>query len=130
MARTNKLKGCYRRVLIFLLVSAMIILAAGIFVYQRFGGVEGARYWMAERALNKVEEHLLQNRPDGVSEAQIRSQFEKVRRTNGDRRTDLIQLYRVLKAYQTQFQRTKPSTPEVEAFLSALESTIIPEDNE
>jgi hypothetical protein len=128
MARTDRLKGCYRRVIGFLLVVALIILAAGIFVYMRLGGVEGARYWMAERALNKVEEHLLKNRPDGVSETEVRSQFQSVRLANADRRTNLIRLYRALKAYQNKFHGTKPSTGETIEFLSNLESAISPED--
>ena len=124
MARTDKLKGCYRRVLGFLLIVGLLILAAGIFVYMRLGGVEGARYWMAGRALNKVEEHLLKNRPDGVSQAEVRSQFESVRAANAERRANLISLYRALKAYQDTFQSTKPSTGETIQFLGNLESAI------
>ena len=130
MARTDKLKGCYRRVLGFLLIVGLIILAAGIFVSMRLGGVEGARYWMANRALNKVEEHVLKHRPDGVSEAEVRAQFERVRTANADRRTNLIGLYRALKAYQEQFQRTKPSTGETVEFLNNLESAIAPTEKE
>lgn len=126
MARTDKLKGCYRRVLGFLLIVGLIILAAGIFFYMRLGGVEGARYWMADRALNKVEEHVLKHRPDGVAEAEVRSQFERVRTANADRRTNLIGLYRALKAYQEKFQPTKPSTGETVEFLNNLESAILP----
>lgn len=130
MARTDKLKGCYRRVLGFLLIVGLIILAAGIFVSMRLGGVEGARYWMADRALNKVEEHVLKHRPDGVSEAEVRSQFERVRTANAERRTNLIGLYRALKAYQEQFQRAKPSTGETVEFLNNLESAIAPTEKE
>ncbi len=130
MARTDKLKGCYRRVLGFLLIFGLLILAAGIFVYMRLGGVEGARYWMAGRALDKVEEHLLKNRPDGVSEAEVRSQFERVRDANADRRANLVRLYRALKAYQEKFQRTKPSTGETIEFLGNLESAIAPTEKD
>ena len=128
MARTDRLKGCYRRVLSFLLLVALIVVATGIFVYMQFGGVEGARYWMAERALNRVEEHLLKNRPDGVSETEVRSQFQSVRTANTDRRTNLIRLYWALKAYQKKFQNTKPSTGEAIEFLSNLESAILSEE--
>ena len=77
-------KGCYRRVATTGLVVAIIIAAVGILLYQRLGGTEGARYWMAERALNAVEAHLLmkapdgnwRRKPDGVSAEEIRSQFD------------------------------------------------------
>ena len=52
-------KGCYRRVVTTGLVVAIIVAAVGVLLYQRLGGPEGARYWMAERALNAVEAHLL-----------------------------------------------------------------------
>lgn len=130
MARKDKLKGCYRRVLGFLLIVGFIILAAGIFVSMRLGGVEGARYWMANRALNKIEEHVLKQRPDGVAESEVRSQFESVRTANAERRTNLIGLYRALKAYQTKFQSTKPSTGEIVEFLSNLESAILPAEKD
>lgn len=130
MARTDKLKGCYRRVLGFLLIVGLLILAAGIFFYMRLGGVEGARYWMAGRALDKVEEHLLKHRPDGVSEAEVRSQFESVRDANAERRANLVRLYRALKAYQQKFQATKPSTGETIEFLGNLESAIAPTEKD
>ena len=130
MARTDKLKGCYRRVLGFLLIVGLLILAAGIFFYMRLGGVEGTRYWMAGRALDKVEEHLLKRRPDGVSEAEVRSQFERVRDANADRRAHLGRLYRALKAYQQKFHATKPSTGETIEFLGNLESAIAPTEKD
>ncbi len=125
MAQTNKLKGCYRRIAIFLTIVAVIILVVGLVVYQLVGGIEGLRYWMAGYALNRVEAQLLQDRPDGVSETDIESQFETVREANKEHRTDLIQLYQVLRAYQTQFQKKQPSTGEVFEFLTKLESAIL-----
>jgi hypothetical protein len=130
MAQTKKLRGCYRRVLIFLLVIATMILAVGGFTYRRVGGFEGARYWMAGRALNNVEKQVLRNRPDGVSEADVHSQFQKVREANADRRTDLIRLYQAMRAYQTKFQKTKPSTGEVVEFLMQLEAAVSSEGSE
>ncbi len=80
---------------------------------------------MAGYALNRVEAQLLQDRPDGVSETDIESQFETVREANKEHRTDLIQLYQVFRAYQTRFQKTQPSTGEVVEFLTKLESAIL-----
>ena len=123
----KKLSGCYRRVLIFLLAVVGICLIAGGIVYRRVGGVEGTRYWMAERALNGVEKHLKksENRPDGISEQQIVTVFAEVREANRSRRTNLTALYDVLKSYQTEFYTKKPATPEVEAFLERLRQTIL-----
>lgn len=127
MASTNKkLSGCYRRVLTFLLVIVAASLIAGGVIYRRVGGTEGARYWMAERALNGVEKHLKsKNRPDGISEDQVIAVFSNVREAAKQRKANLTSLYRVLKSYQTEFHTTKPSTPEVQAFLIELERTIL-----
>jgi hypothetical protein len=127
MASINrKLSGCYRRVFIFLLVIVAISLIAGGLVYQHFGGTEGIHYWMAKRALNGVEKHLKsKNRPDGISEEQVVAVFAEVREANRNRRTNLIELYDVLKSYQTAFYTKKPSTPEIETFLEKLRQTIL-----
>ena len=122
----KKLSGCYRRVLIFLLAVVGVGLIAGIVVYHRVGGVEGTRYWMAERALNGIEKHLTsKNRPDGISEEQVVTVFASVRQANRNRRTNLPELYDLLKLYQTEFYTKKPSTPEIETFLEKLGQTIL-----
>ena len=127
MAEFKKLQGCYRRVLLFLFAIAVILLAAGFIFYQQVGGIEGSRYWMAGRALGKVEEHLLKNRPDGVSKTDVESQFEKVRNATTEWRVDLVELHRTLKDYQDRFQNTKPSTPETVRFLMNLEVAVLTE---
>ncbi|RKU06493.1 hypothetical protein C6502_19840 [Candidatus Poribacteria bacterium] len=126
-------KGCYRRVVTTGLVVAIIIAAVGALLYQRLGGPEGARYWMAERALNAIEAHLLMKapdgswlrKPDGVSVEEIGSQFERVREATTDRRTDLMRLNQILKEYQSKFQNAPPATSEVLQFLNAIEGTIV-----
>ena len=127
MASLNKkLSGCYRRVLIFLLAVVGICLIAGGVVYHQVGGTDGTRYWMADRALNGVEKHLKsKNRPDGISEEQVVAVFAEVREANRNRRTNLIELYDVLKSYQTAFYTKKPSTPEIETFLEKLRQAIL-----
>lgn len=127
MASTNKkLSGCYRRVLTFLLAVVAVSLIAGGVIYRRVGGAEGARYWMAERALSGVEKHLKsKNRPDGISEDQVIAVFSNVRDAIQQRKVNLTSLYRVLKSYQTEFHTTKPSTPEIQAFLIELERAIL-----
>lgn len=127
MAEFKKLQGCYGRVLLFLFAIAVILLVAGFIFYQQVGGIEGSRYWMAGRALGKVQEHLLKNRPDGVSKVDVESQFEMVRSANTEWRVDLVELHRVLKDYQDRFQNSKPSTPETVQFLMNLETAVLPE---
>ncbi|MDE0297699.1 MAG: hypothetical protein OXN17_03645 [Candidatus Poribacteria bacterium] len=127
MAKFKKFQGCYRRLLLFLFAIAVILLAAAFIFYQQVGGIEGSRYWMAGRALGKVQEHLLKNRPDGVSKTDVESQFETVRRANTEWRVDLVELHRVLKDYQHRFQNSKPSTPETVQFLINLEAAVLPE---
>ena len=127
MANTNnKLSGCYRRVLTFLLAVVAVSLIAGGVIYRRVGGPEGGRYWMAERALNGAEKHLKsKNRPDGISEDQVIAVFRSVREAIQQRKVNLTSLYKVLKSYQTEFHNTKPSTPEAQTFLIELEKTIL-----
>ncbi len=126
MASINrKLSGCYRRVLIFLIGVVALGLAVGGFAYYRLGGLEGMRHWMAGRALNSTETHLLTNRPDGISEEQIVREFQRVRTAISKRQADLPQLYETLSAYQTSFHKIKPSTPEIERFLAFLVQTIL-----
>ena len=128
MAEFKKLKGCYRRVLLFLFVLAVILLAACFIFYQQVGGIEGARYWMAGRALGNVEEHLLKNRPDGISKSDVESLFETVRNATSEWGVNLVDLHRVLKDYQNRFQNTKPSTPETIEFLTNLEAAVLSEN--
>ncbi len=126
-------KGCYRRIVTTGLVIAIIVAAASILLYQRLGGPEGARHWMAERALNAVEAHLLTQtpdgnwlrKPDGIPAEEIRFQFNRVREATAAHRTDLIQLNHILREYQSKFQKTQPATSEVINFLNAIESTIL-----
>ena len=123
------LQGCYRRILLFLFAIAVILLAACFIFYQQVGGIEGSRFWMAGRALGEVEEHLLKNRPDGISKTDVERRFEKVQNATSEWRVDLVELHRVLKDYQDRFQNTKPSTPETVHFLTILEATVPPEDS-
>ena len=126
-------KGCYRRLATTGLAVVIIVAVVGVLLYQRLGGPEGARYWMAERALNAIEAHLLMKapdgnwlrKPDGVSAEDVQSQFERVREATADRGTDLIQLNQILREYQSKFQNTRPATSEVIQFLNAIEGTIV-----
>ena len=131
----QKVSGCYRRILLFLIAILIIGIGIGIFVYNQVGGTEGFRYWTAARALNGTEKLVLANRPDGVSQEEVEEQFQDVLDAIKSRQIDLISLYELLKSYQTKFHISglskvdiKPSTPEIEEFLTQLEDTIIREE--
>ncbi len=128
----QKISGCYRRVLIFLFLILIVSIGIGLFVYNRVGGVEGMRYWVAVRALNGTEKLLITNRPDGVPQETVVEQFKDVRNAIHNRQIDLKLLYDLLNSYQTKFhnaglstEKIEPSTPEVETFLIKLRETIV-----
>lgn len=131
----QKISGCYRRVLIFLILILIVSIGIGLFVYNRVGGAEGMRYWVAVRALNGTEKLLITNRPDGVPQETVTEQFQSVRDAIHNRQIDLKLLYDLLNSYQTKFhnaglstEKIEPSTPEVEEFLINLRATIISDE--
>lgn len=131
----QKISGCYRRVLIFLISILLLGIGTGAFLYNRVGGNEGLQYWMAGRALNNTEKFIQGNRPDGIPQDTIESQFLLVRNAIDSRQINLTRLYEVLNTYQQKFQsiglsaeKTNPSTPEVQEFLSNLQMSILDED--
>lgn len=130
----QKISGCYRRVLVFLFVGILVCAGLGLLAYNYVGGAEGLRYWTAMRALNGTKKHLLAHRPDGIPQETITGQFEAAKEAIQNRKIDLDALYTLIRAYQEQFYipglsvKIKPSTPEVEAFLSQLSLTIIPDE--
>lgn len=131
----QKISGCYRRVLIFIFSILIVSVGIGLFVYNRVGGAEGMKYWMATRAVNGTEKLLITNRPDGISQETIETQFQSIRDAIDNRQIDLISLYDVLNLYQDKFhtpglsvEKIKPSTPEVEEFLTRLRETTILEE--
>ena len=129
MAKKNKFLGCYRRVLIFLLVVVAIILVPSGYIYQRSGGSNGLRYWMAGHTINGVEGHFLNNHPDSLSVDQIRNQFDLIREANSQREIDLKQLYQILDSYQRRFQNTKPSIDQANQFMRDLGLTVFSDES-
>ena len=124
---SKKLSGCYRRVLTFLFVILGVSLIAVGVVYYLVGGLDGAHYWMAERALNGIEKHLKaeDQRPDGIPEEQLVENFQRVRNAIQRRQVNLTLLYDVLTSYQTEFNEKKPSTPEIQEFFGKLIGTVL-----
>ena len=102
------------------------MIAVGV-VYYLVGGLDGAHYWMAERALNSIEKHLKaeDQRPDGIPEEQLVENFQRVRDAIQKRQVNLTLLYNVLTSYQTEFNEKKPSTPEIQEFFGKLMGTVL-----
>lgn len=133
----QKISGCYRRVLLFLIIILIVGIGAGAIVYNVIGGTEGLRYWMASRAVAGTEKLVSGNRPDGIAKVTVEQQFAEVYEAIDKRLIDLKALYDLLKSYQETFNKpgltpkeNKPSTGEVEEFLQNLEGTILSSDND
>ena len=131
----QKISGCYRRVLVFLLLTLIVLVGVGAILYYQVGGTEGLRYWTAGRALNGTERILLKNRPDGIPQEDVEAQFETVRDAIRNRQIELKLLYDVLNSYQEKFhnpglstETVKPSTPEVREFLTNLALSVISDE--
>ena len=79
-------------------------------------------------ALDLLEAHALGQRPDGVAESEVQETFAQARVAVTNQRVDLDTLYRVLRDYEERFKgtKTKPSTGEMQKFLTDLEQTVLP----
>lgn len=131
----QKISGCYRRVLLFLIIILILGVAAGAIAYYTIGGTEGLRYWMAARAVKGTEKMIIGNRPDGIPKENVQTKFQDVYNAIDKRQIDLKALYDLLQSYQERFNNpslkpieNKPSTPEVEEFLTDLSGTIFSEE--
>lgn len=94
----------------------------------RLGGLEGfQREVLIKGALNGVEAHLLDHRPDGVSESEIRDAFTRLRIATDKRLLDKNAFYQTLKNYEITYKQLnkRPSDGEVRDFLRALDRCIL-----
>jgi len=102
--------------------------AATGWIAWRLGGVEGfQREVLVKGALAGVEQHLLNQRPDGVAESEIRDAFDRLRNATDARRLDKNAFYWTLKNYESAFKgpNKRPSDGEVRDFLRALDKCIL-----
>ncbi len=118
-------RGCLPVVLIGLL----LVGGAFAFVSWRAGGPSKiVDEILVNGALDLLEAHALGQRPDGVAESEVQETFAQARVAVTDQRVDLDTLYRVLRDYEERFKgtKTKPSTGEMQKFLTDLEQTVLP----
>jgi hypothetical protein len=118
-------RGCMPVVLITLL----LVGGAFAFVAWRAGGPSQIQnVYLVNAALNLLETHALDQRPDGVAESEVQATFAGARAAVTDRRVDLAGLYVVLRSYEERFKGTgtKPSNGEMQQFLSELDATVLP----
>jgi hypothetical protein len=110
----------------------LVVFAAALgWISWRLGGVEGfQREVLVKGAITGVEQHLLNQRPDGVSESEIRAAFGKLHAAADDRRLDKNAFYQTLKNYETSFKgpNKRPSDGEVRDFLTALDKCALPSE--
>ena len=126
MRQSDRFLSYYRRLFTFLAIG-LLVLALGLMIaYRQLGGIEGARYWIAGKALDAIEAHALDNRPDDISEDQVKAHFQVVRQANKERESDLAKLYLILRYYQANYWQTKPSNTQARQFLAELMTAINP----
>ncbi len=118
-------RGCLPVVLVALLLAG----GAFAFVAWRAGGPsEIVNEFLVTGTLNLLETHALGQRPDGVAESEVQATFAAVRAGVTDDRVDMDALYTTLRSYEERFKGTgtKPSTGEMQGFLSDLDATVLP----
>lgn len=121
-------RGCLPVVLIGLLM----IGGAFAFVAWRAGGVSQIESeLLVNGSLKLLERHALDQRPDGISETELRDTFAGARDAVTGGRADLDRLYSVLRDYEERFKgtKTKPSTGEMREFLTNLDGSVLPLPN-
>jgi hypothetical protein len=121
-------RGCLPVVLIGLLMVG----GAFAFVAWRAGGVSKIESeLLVNGSLKLLEGHALAQRPDGISETELRDTFAGARDAVTDGRADLDRLYSVLRDYEERFKgtKTKPSTGEMREFLTNLDGSLLPLPN-
>ena len=121
-------RGCLPVVLI-----GLLMVGGGFaFVAWRAGGVRAIQSeFVVNGALNLLETHALEQRPDGISETELRETFARTRDAVTDARVNLDRLYTVLRDYEERFKgtKTKPSTGEMREFLTNLDGAVLPLPN-
>ncbi len=118
--------GCLKRFLVTLLSVSLIVAVIGFAVYQRIGGSPGVKRRLANMALSGTQKRMLEYRPDGISEQEIRDTISAVRKANDHpEAVDLLALYRILDEYNRRFRGSKPSTNEMLSYLQQLRETIL-----
>ncbi|GIX07268.1 MAG: hypothetical protein KatS3mg115_1671 [Candidatus Poribacteria bacterium] len=114
-----------------LVVGLALMIGLGAFFWWRWGGLAGIqKEFLVRRTLRSVQELMLKQRPDGVTEAEIERLYTDLNRALTDDRVDLERLYVVLKDYLQRYHGTgkRPSTVEMQATLEAMRGTILPQE--
>jgi len=121
-------RGCVPVVLIAL----VLVGGAFGFVVWRAGGVSKIQNeFVVNGALNLLQTHALNQRPDGIAEAELRDTFERARAAVSEGHVDLDGLYVILRDYEDRFKGTgvKPSSGEMREFLTNLDGAILDRPN-
>ena len=90
MSRSSSFLGYYRRLFVFACMCVLLVaLLCGV-TYRQLGGHNGARYWMAGRALDALEVKVLRNRPDDISVEQVTANFQIIRNAKREQTIELM----------------------------------------
>ena len=112
-------RGCLKKFAAFLVILAIIILISSILIYKQS---EDIKRWWVSKAIDSASKNALNQRPDGISEKEIKQTFEQLKYANKNNQVDWNKLYHILKKYQ--LQKSPPSYEETIRFLEGLRTTI------
>ena len=110
-------------------LGVLLVVVIG-FVAWRMGGVEGfEQRVLVSGSVEATKEHILKNRPDGISESEIEALFASLDEAIDKGKVDLDRLYETIRRYQKTYKlpEKRPSNDELRAVLNELQKTILPE---
>ncbi|MBM3214294.1 hypothetical protein FJZ36_05215 [Candidatus Poribacteria bacterium] len=131
MAEQPRRLGCVKTLVLFAVVIGAVVGGALGWISWRMGGISGfQREVLVKGAVIGVEQQVLAQRPDGISEDEVKAEFSRLRDAVSQDRVDKGLLYHALRDYQRAFKNTnrKPSDGELRSFLSSLDQAILSVD--
>jgi len=111
------------RNLVHIGICILVLVILALILYKIYGNA--FKSWLVNQTLNNTEKDILDRRPDGISEDEVKMTFQDVKNANSEGKINLEELHRILDDYQRKFKDKKPSTDEIKNFLSELSSTRI-----
>jgi len=89
------------------------------------GGSEGFKRWLANQTLGSIEKQIIAEKLYDVPENELKDTFEQIKKATSQGKTDLEQLYQILRVYQQRFRDRKPLVDDINELLAQLRATII-----
>jgi len=125
MAKPQKKRGCLSNLLTYGVIFLILAIAFTVIVYRRMGGSEGFKRWLANQTLGSIEKQIIAEKLYDVPENELKDTFEQIKKATSQGKTDLEQLYQILRVYQQRFRDRKPLVDDINELLAQLRATII-----